>query len=861
MDTHPLLTAALDERYLIERELGSGGMAIVYLARDRKLDREVALKVLRPELGAVLGAERFLAEIKISARLDHPHILTLIDSGNAEGFLYYVLPYVRGESLRSKLDRERQLSVEEAIAITKQVASALDYAHRQGLVHRDIKPENILLQEGEAMLADFGIALAVSEAGGNRLTQTGLSLGTPQYMSPEQATGDRGIDARSDVYSLAAVLYEMLGGEPPVSGGSAQSMIAKLMTEKPVRLRVLRDSIPVSMDDAIAKALSKTPADRFASAGEFMRAAEKISAGESGTSAQSARKRMMTYGGIAAGLVIALAGGVAVLKKPASSSRAVLGEKTQLTSTGAVNSPAISGDGKQLAYITKKCGPEGCRYSITVQDVGSPVTRIILEGATAAYGVEWSPDRRNLLMAGTVDGRAGAWIVSALGGNPHYLGTGAATFYAGGDSLLIGPTPRPDSVYWMKVASLDGLVHDSIPVRGSGQGLTSISSVPGTTWILTLITQPPRGLWQVIGRDGKVFDRVVNACTCGGVATRDAVWLIRAGSGNGESIVRIGLDRSSGRLATRQDTMASGLFTGISVTDDGAAMVMDEGTYDYSVWALDWPDLQKGNFPEERRVAHSSSGVSAAVSPDGARLGMRRTIPLGGERAEIRFSTMPFAGEKETPLAGAGLPVSAFWTDSVTIALSSRRGSRMNFVQIDVRNGAQRNAIEVPDSVVATFDVVRDGWIWAPRPSIRIFVQQAGRTRSFPRPAAFGFLRDIVSDASGENAFLVGSNNNRDSVVINKMNLKDGSVQPWSTFFAEWASVTVLNDGSLLLNVAESQGTISLFKLNAPGKPKLFLKPGRPLNWITVSTDLKRATALAVDYRADAWLSKVVRPQ
>ncbi|HXI20206.1 MAG TPA: serine/threonine-protein kinase, partial [Gemmatimonadales bacterium] len=207
------LTAALADRYRIERQLGQGGMATVYLARDVKHEREVALKVLRPELGVVLGAERFLAEIKITARLDHPHILTLIDSGTTEGFLYYVLPFVRGESLLARLDREKQLGLEEALQITKQVASALDYAHRQGVVHRDIKPENILIQEGEAMLADFGIALAVKEAGGNRLTETGLSLGTPQYMSPEQATGDRQLDARSDVYSLAAVLYEMLAGE------------------------------------------------------------------------------------------------------------------------------------------------------------------------------------------------------------------------------------------------------------------------------------------------------------------------------------------------------------------------------------------------------------------------------------------------------------------------------------------------------------------------------------------------------------------------------------------------------------------------------------------------------------------------
>jgi serine/threonine-protein kinase len=268
------LSTALADRYRIERELGQGGMAIVYLAHDLKHDRPVAIKMLRPELGAVLGTERFLAEIKISARLDHPHILTLIDSGVSDDLLYYVLPFVRGESLRDKLDREKQLPLADALMITRQVASALDYAHRQGLVHRDIKPENILLQEGEAMLADFGIALAVTEAGGNRLTGTGLSLGTPQYMSPEQATGDRTIDARYDLYSLGAVLYEMLAGEPPVTGPNPQAMIAKLMTEKPTALRVVPDAVPIGIDAAVAKALAKIPADRFQSATEFASALE-----------------------------------------------------------------------------------------------------------------------------------------------------------------------------------------------------------------------------------------------------------------------------------------------------------------------------------------------------------------------------------------------------------------------------------------------------------------------------------------------------------------------------------------------------------------------------------------------------------
>ena len=300
------LTAALASRYRIQRELGAGGMATVYLARDVKHDRDVALKVLHPELAAVLGPERFLNEIRITAGLEHPHIVTLLDSGASDGFLWYVLPYIRGESLRSRLEREKQLGLEDALGITRQIAGALDFAHHRGVIHRDVKPENILLHEGEAMLADFGIALAVKQAGGDRLTETGISLGTPQYMSPEQASGDRQLDARSDVYSLGAVLYEMLIGEPPHSGKTARAVIAKLMTERPTQLRVMRDTVPETIDTAVAKALAKTPADRFPSAGEFARALVAIPL----PSAPSRPKprSLKTLGWIAAGLILIAVG-------------------------------------------------------------------------------------------------------------------------------------------------------------------------------------------------------------------------------------------------------------------------------------------------------------------------------------------------------------------------------------------------------------------------------------------------------------------------------------------------------------------------------------------------------------------------
>jgi len=265
------LKAALVDRYDIREELGAGGMATVYLAEDMKHHRKVAVKVLRQELAATLGPERFLREIEISARLRHPHILPLYDSGEAGGFLYYVMPHVAGESLRDRLNREKQLPIEDALRIAAEVADALQYAHDQDVIHRDIKPENILLESGHAVVADFGIARAVAESGGERLTETGLSLGTPTYMSPEQAAGNAEIDGRSDTFALGIVLYEMLIGEPPFDGPTAQAIVAKILTEPVPPLRQQRGTVSEETEGVVMKALAKVPADRIATAGELNR--------------------------------------------------------------------------------------------------------------------------------------------------------------------------------------------------------------------------------------------------------------------------------------------------------------------------------------------------------------------------------------------------------------------------------------------------------------------------------------------------------------------------------------------------------------------------------------------------------------
>jgi eukaryotic-like serine/threonine-protein kinase len=307
------LATALAGRYTIERELGQGGMATVYLAHDLRHDRPVAMKVLRPELTASLGPERFLREVRTTARLDHPHILPLLDSGDTEGILWYTMPYVEGESLRERLRREGQLPIEHALRIASEVADALDYAHEQKIVHRDIKPENILLARGHARVADFGIARALEAAGGGQLTQTGMAVGTPAYMSPEQASG-AAVDARSDIYALGCVLYEMLAGEPPFTGPTPQAVIARRFTETPRPLHATRDRVPPYVENAVAQALARTPADRFETASEFARALELVSAAAL-PSTPALPSMSALWGGrrLAAMLVLGIAIGLGVL--------------------------------------------------------------------------------------------------------------------------------------------------------------------------------------------------------------------------------------------------------------------------------------------------------------------------------------------------------------------------------------------------------------------------------------------------------------------------------------------------------------------------------------------------------------------
>jgi len=412
------LQSALTGRYTIARPLGQGGMATVYLAHDVRHDRQVALKVLRPELAAVIGAERFLAEIKTTANLQHPHILPLFDSGAVDGTVFYVMPFVVGESLRDRLTREKQLPLPEAVRIATEVASALDYAHRHGVIHRDIKPENILLHDGQALVADFGIALAVATTGGTRMTETGMSLGTPTYMSPEQAMGERTLDARTDVYALGCVLYEMLSGDPPFQGSSAQAILAKVMTEKPAAIRSFRDTVPEPLEDAVLIALAKLPADRFPSAAAFAEALRNPETTVRGKPVLQSRRRGARAGRLIAPLTAVAAIAVAawaLLRSPAEPpvSRYPL---VVPVSRGPNLGAAIAPDDSRLVYL----GPGG---SGLTQGGGNQLwvksrdraEAVPVPGTNGAVSFAISPDGKSVAWA---NGFPGTLFITPTGGGP-----------------------------------------------------------------------------------------------------------------------------------------------------------------------------------------------------------------------------------------------------------------------------------------------------------------------------------------------------------------------------------------------------------------------------------------------------------
>jgi len=631
------LAATIGDRYSVERELGAGGMATVYLAEDIKHHRKVAIKVLHAELSAILGSERFLKEIELTANLQHPHILPLFDSGSADGLLFYVMPYVDGETLRTRLEREKQLSVGDAVRIACEAADALEYAHGRGVVHRDIKPENILIQNGHALVADFGIALAVQQAGGQRMTQTGLSLGTPQYMSPEQAMGEREIGARSDIYSLGAVTYEMLVGDPPFTGPTAQAIVAKVMTSVPVPPREVRKTIPPAVEDAVLTALEKLPADRFPSAAEFARAlSDTTSTGSrtaahsrTGRSANAQRRSMLLLAAIA---IIASAAAAWGWLMPHHRTQSMLSSPPwrvtlALPDTAMpIGSMALSPDGSELAYAA--AGARGTRIWIRR---GVSLEPTPLKGTDGGSNPVFSPDGRRVAF----NEQDGVDIVNVDG-------TGLVA--VGDTTGVVAPFTWSDEDH-LVVASRNGLGRMSVAGGAlelltrtdSGEQATNPSVLPDGHGILfTVIPQDYANLsqYRIAITDGRTTgSRVLMQ----GILARYVPGHLLVVRADG-SLIALPFDVAAGRVTGAGQTVATGLSieTYGNVPFDVAAngrMIYVTGAAEGEL--RDLVRVSRNGAVTPLDTTWVSDFESVAASRDGARVAAGIVSPTD-EEVEIR---------------------------------------------------------------------------------------------------------------------------------------------------------------------------------------------------------------------------------
>ena len=642
---------------------------------DTDLGRDVALKVLHPDLAAAVGAERFLAEIRTTANLQHPHILPLHDSGSEGGFLYYVMPFVAGETLRARLERERQLPIADAVRIAREVASAIDYAHRHGVIHRDIKPENILLHDGSALVADFGIALAVQSAAGARMTQTGLSLGTPQYMSPEQAMGERTIDARSDVYALGAITYEMLTGDPPFTGASTQAIIAKVMTERPTAPSTVRDTVPEAVEQSVLTALAKLAADRFATAAQFADALGDVASGRMTVASHRREsavhrspRRMIAMLTVVALVLTAIAAAgwwKAAQQPPPDTVRFVLAlPGKQILADLPGSSVAMSPDGLTVAYLAREDQVRGIHLrrldELTVRS---------LAGTDGANDPRFSPD--------------GRWIAFFMGDEGRAKGEIVKVAIEGGPAIPVARTGRFRGLSWADDASIvyadgDGLWMVSATGEGGRRRVDRADSTRQRTNPLLLpdgktvahsVSSPSGNRLSLVELPGgRPIDTDIDAI--GAIDYVDG-WLIFARANGSVAARRIGL--STGRTAGETKELFTGLrvrtaMASASVSRRGnAAFIIGSGgtslrivdatgritytaperlAYSYPAWSPDGHRIavqvtgRAGStgppqiFVLETRTGTMSrvtrdGGIRPAWTPDGTRIAFVRDAPAG----------------------------------------------------------------------------------------------------------------------------------------------------------------------------------------------------------------------------------------
>ena len=701
------LTAALADRYRIERELGQGGMATVYLAQDLKHEREVAIKVLRPELAAVIGAERFLKEIKTTANLQHPHILGLIDSGNSDSFLWYAMPFVDGESLRDRLEREKQLPIADAVRIATEVAGALDYAHRHGVIHRDIKPENILLHDGSALVADFGIALAASTAG-TRMTETGMSLGTPHYMSPEQAMGEREITARSDVYALGCIAYEMLVGEPPFTGPTAQAIIARVMTEEPRSLSMQRKTVPPHVEAAVVQALQKLPADRFATAAEFSAALANSTGHFTTHGARLATRapidsRQVRLWQIVAGASLLVALGVTLLGMRRGSSSEELQLARQLTFEGNVIGAALSPDGAWLAYVRNDClGREfACGNSLLVREVDGTASVPIAPGwNTVTSAIKWSADGAMLAFVGNKDpGQIAVHLTDRLGSVKGSIPVQAHALAFATDGKSISVVLGVTNNEFLARYDLKSFARiDSVPLA-VGMNFLDINYNHAGNRLAAIVETGGKRLLLLVSSRGELLDSVSGLHRPSIRWTHDdaAVFGFQTAPGTADDLVRTPVHGAHFAPAERA-TLLGQIPTGYSGVFDGSqtgrvAVLATPMTHQIQIIRLD--DTKRGWQSWTQRTGFLEP---ASISPNDSLLASTATDNLGDN---VYVFTLATGASRPLTTTRGGYEFAKWSPDGIHVAMARYAGTTHGVVLVNVSGGAER--MLVPGATYNTF--------------------------------------------------------------------------------------------------------------------------------------------------------------
>jgi serine/threonine-protein kinase len=884
------LRASLADRYRIERELGQGGMATVYLAEDLKHHRQVAVKVLRPELAATLGPERFTREIEVAARLQHPHILGVLDSGDADGFFYYVMPYVEGETLRDRLARAGELPVPDAVRLLSEIAEALAVAHKAGVVHRDIKPENILLSGRHALVMDFGVAKAVSEASGRQqLTTAGVALGTPAYMAPEQASADPQMDGRLDIYALGVLGYEMLTGHTPFHGLTPQQTLAAHVTQAPAPVGQQRAGLSPALEALVMKCLAKRAADRFQSADELVTALEPLATPSGGMTPTGtmpiaglqpetkARRWMPAVGGAA---VVIVLGGLAwqALRSGGRSRPPVrLGDRTQVTFSGRTSNTVLSSDARTIAYQVRDCAPAGCTYGIEVQEVGGTTTQRVLDGSRSVIQVlAFNPDRRMIAFMGDVGGTRALGLVSLLGGpatriaseftNVDFYAADSVVMVEYGANAFAGGAPTGKFSRSIMLAGLDGVVRDSIRVVDSTESLFpwDVMSVPDSPWFIVAlrVRDPDTVLFRVVHRDGRRVATDLKrdqAHLLQEWASADALWRLMLVEQGRSALVRTPFDPGTGRLALTGDTLYQGTAQTFSVTRDGGSILISEGSTSYEVGALEVSDLLRGSFPPDRQVATATSMVFGSISPDG------RTVLIGRNPGtpRARYAVRPFAGVAETPLPGRAV-VWAYLVDSSTVAYWGAKGNGSQLGLLDIRTGATRDTLDLtaPVPTIRTYtSLAPHGWAWVAG-NEPLQQQQGGETspRAVPTPDAITGIQTVAATRDGRQLVVTGPLRAApDTTALIVMGTEGGAPTTWATATGFYTPIVGGTPVGFILR--SPQGAVSLWRMGAPGRSALVgTLPTPGIFGASVSTDLKRAVVNRSEYHGDAWLTRVIRP-